>query len=86
MGLRDALLRLLSRGEVVDDPDELIEVALVPVASGPMTVAWLCDRGFTATGYEAFDVVSRTASRFSVRVPRHQADAALAELSTLADG
>ena len=60
MTVRDAMNRWLSRGSEVADPDEPVEIAIIPLATGPMTVDALCAEGFHATGAPTFNIVMRT--------------------------
>lgn len=85
MGIRAKFFEWLSRGEP-DDPDELVEIARVRVAGGPLLVAGLCNAGFRATGEEAFNVVTRTTSDYRILVPRGEANDAMAHLSATAAG
>ena len=64
--------RLLSRGAVSDDPNERIELTVVPVASGPMTVNALREDGVDAEGHETFNVATSLLSDFRIMVPRSQ--------------
>ena len=81
MGLLQRFYTLLSHGEA-PDPDALVEIALVRISSGPMTVAKLCSEGFHAVGIEDFNIVTRVCSDYRILVPRHEADAASALLQT----
>jgi hypothetical protein len=83
MTIRQTIERLLSRGSVPDDPDALVEIALVPIGSGPMTVASLCEAGFEATGAESFNIVTDVLSDYRILVPRRQAADATARLHDL---
>jgi hypothetical protein len=83
MTIRERLENLLNRGSVPEDPDALVEIALVPIASGPMTVASLCDSGFEATGAESFNIVTDVLSDYRILVPRRQAADAFARLQDL---
>jgi hypothetical protein len=75
--LRAAFLRLLSRGEPPDlDPDELVEVALVPLHDGPLLIARLDEAGVAASGIESFDVATSVRSRMRIMVRRRDAEAA----------
>jgi hypothetical protein len=76
MTVRDAVNRWLSRGSAVDDPDEQVEIAITPLATGPMTIESLCDEGFHATGAPTFNIVTDVASDFRILVPRKEAVAA----------
>ncbi len=77
------MYKLLSRGANVQDPDELVEVALVPISAGPMTVATLRSEGFNATGNETFSIVTNVLSDYRVLVPRHESQRASARLQTI---
>ncbi len=83
MGVRDALYRLLNRGGQPADPDEPIEVALVPIGSGPMTVATLRGDGFDASGNETFNVATNLLSDYRILVPRREAERATARLQEI---
>ena len=72
MKLMDRLLRMLSRGDGSTSPNEEVELAVVPIAAGPMTVASLRDRGIDARGYETFNVATNRLSDYRITVPRHQ--------------
>jgi hypothetical protein len=48
MKLMDRLLQMLSRGDGSTSPNEEVELAVVPIAAGPMTVASLRDSGIDA--------------------------------------
>jgi hypothetical protein len=73
MTIRDAVLRVLSRGSVPENPDELVEIAIVPIAVGPMTLGTLRTAGFHASGAPTFNIVTDVASDYRVLVPRHEA-------------
>ncbi|CAB4873810.1 unannotated protein [freshwater metagenome] len=83
MGVLQRFYAMLSRGEPAD-PDELVEVALVRIASGPMTVARLCSEGFHAVGNETFNIVTNVCSDYRILVPRREADGASALLQSFA--
>ena len=72
MKLMDRLLRMLSRGDDSTSPNEEVELAVVAIAAGPMTVASLRDRGIDARGYETFNVATNLLSDYRITVPRHQ--------------
>ena len=72
MKLMDRLLQMLSRGSGSASPNEEVELAVVPIAAGPMTVASLRDRGIDARGCETFNVVTDLLSDYRITVPRHQ--------------
>jgi hypothetical protein len=83
MTIRQRIESLLTRGSVPEDPDALVEIALVPIGSGPMTVASLCEAGFEATGAESFNIVTDVLSDYRILVPRRQAAEATARLQDL---
>ena len=83
MVIREALGRLLSRGEVTQSPDELVEIAVLPLALGPMTVETLRDAGYNASGAPTYSIVTEVASDYRVLVPRHQAAAATKHLDEI---
>ena len=83
MTLCQRIENLLTTDLVPDDPDALVEIALVPIASGPMTVASLCEFGFEATGAESFNIVTDVLSDYRILVPRRQAVGATAKLQDL---
>ena len=81
MGLRTWLVDLLSRGEVPErDPDEPVEVGMVLLAEGPLTLEALREAGIEATMVEAFDAPTAT-TRARIMVRRRDADAASAVLT-----
>jgi hypothetical protein len=83
MTIREAIVRLLSRGDPPDDAEHLVEIAVVPLGSGPMTVESLCRAGFAASGAPTFNVITRVASDYRILVPRREAAAATARLDDL---
>jgi hypothetical protein len=83
VSIRDVVFKLLNRGDVVADPDEPVEVALVPIGSGPMAVATLRGEGFDATGNETFNIASNVLSDYRILVPRREAERATARLSEI---
>lgn len=77
MGVRRWFVRLLSVGDVREvDLEARVEVADVPIASGPMLIAALERSGIIADGIESFDVVTETRSRMRIMVRRRDAEAA----------
>ena len=76
MSIRDKILRMLSRGAPTDDPSEFIEISRLPIAQGPMTVDRLRDEGFHPRGAEAFSVLTKSLTDYSISVARHEAQAA----------
>ena len=83
MTIRQTIERLLTRGSVAEDPDALVEIALVPIGTGPITVASLRESGFDATGAESFSIVTNVLSDYRILVPRAQAVEATARLQDL---
>jgi hypothetical protein len=77
VGLRAAFVRLLSRGEPPDrDPDELVEVALVPLHEGPLLIARLDEAGVAASGIESYDVATSVRNRMRIMVRRRDVETA----------
>ena len=58
-------------------------MALVPIGSGPMTVATLCGEGFHATGSETFNVATNLLSDYRILVPRREAEQVTARLQKI---
>jgi hypothetical protein len=83
VSIRDAVYKVLNRGGGSQDPDEPIEVALVPVGAGPMTVATLRDEGFDASGNETFNIVTNVLSDYRILVPRREAERATSRLQSI---
>lgn len=83
MSFRDVVYRWLSRGDATADPDEPVEIALVPVSAGPMAVAALRDEGFDASGNETFNIATNVVSDYRIVVPRREAERASAQLQTI---
>jgi hypothetical protein len=74
VGLRQWFIGLLAHGEAPPaDPDELIEVAEVALANGPLIMAALHDEGIDATGVEAIDIRTDTRNRFRILARRSDA-------------
>jgi hypothetical protein len=80
MSWRDRLRTLFVSGEITEDPDEPVEIGVVPIARGPLAVAHLREAGFEAGGHDAFNIVSNVASGYRILVPRHQSEAAVTVL------
>jgi hypothetical protein len=72
MSWRDRLRTLFVSGEITENPDEPIEIGVVPIARGPLAVAHLQEAGFEAGGHDAFNIVSSVASGYRILVPRSQ--------------
>lgn len=76
MGLRATLMRWLDRGHVDLDPDEWVEVTVVPVSQGPLLIERLRAAGINATGADTFNVVTQVPSDFRIFVQRRDLVAA----------
>ena len=83
MSIRDVVYRFLNRGHAVADPDEPVEIALVPVSAGPMAVATLRSEGFDASGNETFNIATNVLSDYRILVPRCEAERATARLPSI---
>ncbi|MGZ4769334.1 MAG: hypothetical protein ACXVKP_19910 [Ilumatobacteraceae bacterium] len=83
MSIRDKVFKLLSRGNDSADPNEPVEVGLVPIGAGPMAVATLRREGFDAAGNETFNIVSNVLSDYRILVPRREAERATARLQQI---
>jgi hypothetical protein len=77
MSWRDRLRTLFVSGEIAEDPDEPVEIGVVPIARGPLAVAHLQEAGFEAGGHDAFNIVSNVASGYRILVPRRQSEDAV---------
>ena len=80
MSWRDRLNTLFLSEPIPQDPDEPIEIGVVPLARGPLAVAYLRESGFEAGGHDAFNIVSNVASGYRILVPRRQSEEAVAML------
>jgi hypothetical protein len=73
MGLRRKLLEVLSRGD--DEPeldgDELVDVEVVPLHLGPITIEVLREAGIEAVSLEAYNAATAQSSTL-IKVPRRQ--------------
>ena len=77
MGVRRWFVNLLSRGgDPEDDPSELVDLATVPLAVGPLLVARLKTEGITVAGIEAFNLATETRSHMRIMVRRDQFEVA----------
>ena len=84
MTIRDSINRLLGGDDATpENPDELIEIAVVPIGAGPMKVSMRCDAGFEASGAPTFNLVTDVASDFRILVPRREAAAATERLDEI---
>jgi len=84
MTVRDSIMRWLSRGETVEDSEEPIELTVVPLAVGPITVETLRARGFHASGAPAFSVITDVGSNYRILVLRKEFTAATSCLDEFA--
>ena len=80
MGIRSMMWNALSRGEApVLDPDEIVELAVVPFTKGPLTVAMLEQAGIQAVWFEVprYPASGALQSSALVRVRRRDLERAL---------
>jgi hypothetical protein len=82
MGLRDTLRHWFGASDEVD-PNEPIEIGVVPIAFGQIALTRLRDEGFDAVGHDAFNIVSNVSSGFRIIVPYSQSEAAVARLDDI---
>ena len=82
MKLLQKFYSLISRGEHVPDPSEPIELVVVRLTKGPMTVARLREKGFDAAGYET-NFGTGLASEYRILIPRSQHEPASALLNDI---
>jgi hypothetical protein len=84
VGLRTRFLDLLARGERAErDPEEVVEVADVPLHIGPILVASLKERGIEASGVESYDIRSSVTTRMRIMVRRKDLEPASAVIDEL---
>lgn len=83
MGFRDTMRNLFAIDEADLDPDEPVEIGVIPIVSGPIAVTQLRDEGFDAVGHDAFNIVSNVASGYRILVPRNQSERAVARLDEI---
>lgn len=83
MSWRKRLSTLFVSGPIAEDPDEPVEIGVVPIAKGPISVAQLRESGFDAVGHDAFNIVTSVASGYRIVVPRHQSERAVVELGEM---
>jgi hypothetical protein len=80
------LLNIIGRGPVTaDDGTALVELAVVPLASGPLLADSLRRNGFHVVGEETFNVVTSVLSDYRILVPRSELSAAQAYSETVLD-
>lgn len=72
MGIRDAVRRLLERGVDNADPNEHVELIVLPISKGPMALSALQAAGIDAVGDDAYSVITDLATNFRILVPRGQ--------------
>ena len=77
MSWRDRLSTLFVSTPIAEDPDEPIEIGVVPIGRGPLAVTHLRAAGFDAGGHDAFNIVTNVASGYRILVPRHQSEGAV---------
>jgi hypothetical protein len=84
MGLRQKVLEFLSRGEPDPEPDEdeFVDLEVVPLHFGPLTVETLGAAGIEAVQFEEFDAPTAQ-SRAQIKVRRRQLAEATAVLDEL---
>ncbi len=78
------LLNIIGRGPVMaDDGTALVELVVVPLASGPLLADSLRRNGFHVVGGETFNVVTGVLSDYRIMVPRSELSAAQSYSETL---
>ncbi len=82
MGFKDTMRNWFGASDDVN-PDEPVEIGVVPIAHGPVVVARLRDEGFDAVGHDAFNIVSNVSSGYRIVVPQAQSEAAAARLDAI---
>ena len=80
MAWRDRLRTLFVSGDIAENPDEPVEIGVVPIAKGQLTLMHLRDNGFDAGGHDAFNIVSDVSSGYRILVPRRQSEQAVVVL------
>ena len=83
MSWRDRLRTLFVSDNMAEDPDEPVEIGVVPLASGPLAIAYLEEAGFDAGGHDAFNIVSSVSSGYRIMVPYSQSEAAALRLDEI---
>jgi hypothetical protein len=83
MGLRRKLIEVLSRGEEPElDEDEFVDLEVVPLHFGPITIETLTEAGIEALSVEEFNAPTAQ-SRAQIKVRRRQLAEATAVLDAL---
>lgn len=77
MSWRDRLSTLFVSNPIPEDPDEPVEIGVVPIGKGPIAVTRLREAGFDAGGHDAFNIVTNVSSGFRILVPRRQSEQAV---------
>lgn len=81
MGLREAFVKLLARGEAPEpDPDDWCELVTVPQFEAPLVIQRLNDAEVTVNQQESFNLVTRTLTDVTILVRRSDLDAAQAAI------
>jgi hypothetical protein len=71
VGLRERFLRALTGDDAAaDDPDDFVELEVVPLYDGPLAVHALRSEGIEPVCTEQFSVVTKTISQLRIMVPR----------------
>lgn len=83
MSWRERLSTLFVSNPIPEDPDEPVEIGVLPIAKGPVAVTLLIEAGFDAGGHDAFNIVTNVSSGFRILVPRRQSEKAVRFLDEL---
>lgn len=83
MSWRERLSTLFVSNPIPEDPDEPVEIGVLPIAKGPVAVTLLIEAGFDAVGHDAFNIVTNVSSGFRILVPRRQSEHAARFLDEL---
>lgn len=83
MSWRERLGTLFVSNPIPENPDEPVEIGVVPIAKGPVAVTLLIEAGFDAGGHDAFNIVTNVSSGFRILVPRRQSEQAARFLDEL---
>jgi hypothetical protein len=83
MGLRQKLLAVLSQGEEPElDEEEFVDLEIVPLHFGPLTIETLTEAGIEALSIEVFNAPTAQ-SQSQIKVRRRQLAEATAVLDAL---